>query len=93
MKHLGTVTLETERLILRRITADDSQAMFNNWASDEEVAKYVTWYPQENIETTKKIINSWVEQYKSDDTYHWAITLKNNDETIGMIDVVVMDYK
>jgi len=28
MKHLGTKTLETERLILRRFTIDDAQDMF-----------------------------------------------------------------
>ena len=93
MKHLGTVPLETQRLILRRITIEDAEEIFNNWASDENVAKYVTWYPHENIEATKKIINSWVEQYKSDDTYRWVITCKGSNEPIGMIDVVGIDSR
>jgi len=42
MNHKGTVTLETERLILRRCTLDDAEAMFQNWASDDEVTKYLT---------------------------------------------------
>lgn len=42
MNHKGTVTLETERLILRRFTMDDAEAMFRNWASDPEVTKYLT---------------------------------------------------
>ena len=36
MKHCGTKTIETERLILRRLTEDDAEAMFRNWASDPE---------------------------------------------------------
>lgn len=37
MKHCGTQQLETERLILRRFRPKDAAAMFNNWASDDEV--------------------------------------------------------
>lgn len=37
MKHLGTVQLETERLILRPFRLEDAEAMYKNWASDDEV--------------------------------------------------------
>lgn len=30
MKNLGTVTLETERLILRKTKSDDAEPMFRN---------------------------------------------------------------
>ena len=43
MKHLGTVKLETKRLVLRRFALDDGQAMHDNWASDPEVTRYLTW--------------------------------------------------
>ena len=39
MNHLGTMELETDRLILRRFTLSDSKAMFNNWANDPDVTK------------------------------------------------------
>ena len=35
MKNLGTVTLETERLILRKTRQNDAAPMFKNWANDE----------------------------------------------------------
>ena len=35
MKHLGTVMLETERLILRKTLEIDYVPMFKNWANDE----------------------------------------------------------
>ena len=37
MKHCGTQELESERLVLRRLSIDDSEMMFNNWASDRQV--------------------------------------------------------
>ena len=32
MKHCGTQTIETERLILRQFKSEDADAMFKNWA-------------------------------------------------------------
>lgn len=39
MNHIGTQTIETRRLVLRRFTVADAQAMFDNWANDPEVTK------------------------------------------------------
>ena len=39
MKHLGTQTIETERLILKRFTLEDAPAVYGNWASDENVTR------------------------------------------------------
>lgn len=65
MNHKGTITLVTKRLILRRFTTDDAEAMFNNWASDKEVTKYLTWPTHTNVFVSKTIINSWIELYKN----------------------------
>ena len=35
MNHLGTKTLETERLILRKTLESDYEPMFRNWANDK----------------------------------------------------------
>ena len=43
MKHCGTQELETGRLLLRRLSVDDSEMMYNNWASDPEVTRYLSW--------------------------------------------------
>ena len=38
MKHCGTQVIETERLILRRFSIDDAEAMYRNWASDPKLS-------------------------------------------------------
>ncbi|MGL4763118.1 MAG: GNAT family N-acetyltransferase [Sarcina sp.] len=88
MIHMGTQKIETERLVLRRFK-EDANAMFKNWVNDSEVTKFLTWQPHRNIEVTKFILNSWLEEYKKDNFYQWAITLKENgDEPIGTISIV-----
>jgi len=89
MKHLGTVVIETERLVLRPFTINDAEKMYENWASDDEVTKYLTWPTHENVEGTKGILETWIEKYKESDFYLWAITLKEyGDDPIGSISVV-----
>ena len=82
------ITMETSRLTLRPFTIEDAFSMFNNWASDKEVCKYVTWNAHESIETTKEIISLWLEQYKKPERINFAIVLKETKELIGGIDVV-----
>lgn len=89
MQHKGTVLIETDRLILRRFRLDDCEAAFQNWTSDELVTEFLRWPTHKNIDTTKTIIQSWVDGYAADNFYQWAIVLKNSgDKPIGSIGVV-----
>mgnify|MGYP000927930915 CR=1 FL=1 len=58
MTHKGTVTLETEQLVLRRFATEDSEAMFRNWATDPEVTKFLTWPPHSDVSVSKTVIDS-----------------------------------
>ena len=98
MKHCGTVTLETDRLILRRFTVDDAEAMFNNWASDPEVTKYLMWPTHTSVDVSRSVLEDWVPHYAEDNYYQWTIVLKETGEPIGSMAVVgqnelfVIDY-
>ena len=91
MKHLGTQRIETERLVLREARLDDAQAMFDNWASDPEVTKYLTWPTHGSVDVTKQIAESWVKGYEQENFYLWMIELKEIGQPIGSISVVNMD--
>ncbi|MBZ4665049.1 MAG: GCN5-related N-acetyltransferase [Mahella sp.] len=91
MTHKGTVTLETERLILRRFTMDDAEPMFRNWASDPEVTKYLTWPTHKNVDISREVIKNWLSAYESERKYEWAIELKSLHEPIGSISAVKVE--
>ena len=89
LQHKGTQRLETTRLILRKFTMDDAQAMYENWASDPEVTKFLTWPPHGSVGVTEQVLKSWVDGYGQDDFYQWAIVPKElGDTPIGSISVV-----
>ena len=80
--------LTTERLILRALTADDTQKIFDNWASDPEVPKYMEWNAHENVEVTRHVVDMWLDDYKNENCYRYVIVRKEDGEVMGMIDVV-----
>ena len=80
--------IETERLVLREFKLGDEYEMFSNWANDPEVVKYLTWPIHESVEVTRKVVESWVNQYKDPTTIRYGITLKDSGELVGGIDVV-----
>ncbi|MBQ9520287.1 MAG: GNAT family N-acetyltransferase [Acholeplasmatales bacterium] len=88
MNHLGTKTIETERLILRPLTLDDIYAAFSNWTSDGKVAEFLRWESHKDINVTKSVFDIWVKSYKEKDFYQWGIVLKSINEPIGTISLV-----
>jgi len=87
INHRGTASLFTERLILRKFMISDAYDMFNNWASDEEVAKYTLWRINESINETKEFLKDWCMRYDSNQYYHWAIVYEENKQVIGSISI------
>lgn len=83
--HRGTQTIETPRLILRRATVDDAQAMFDNWASDPQVTRYLMWPAHTSTDITRQVLQSWVNGYQQDNFYQWLIVPKDLGQPIGSI--------
>ncbi len=88
VQHSGTVTLETERLILRRFAPEDAQPMFDNRASDAQAAEYMTWAPHENIGITQALIQEWIAAYDRPENDNRVPVRKSDGMQIGNISVV-----
>jgi len=93
MNHLGTLTLETPRLILRPFTLEDAPATYRHWASDPEVTKYLTWPTHPSVQISEAVLRDWVACYEKPDYYQWAIILKDMGEPIGSMAVVSQNDK
>lgn len=92
MNDLGTILLETDRLILRKFKIEDAEAMYNGWVTDKECNKYLTWDIHKNIDQTKKILKSWINEYENG-SYNWIVELKSTKELIGAISAVNVSKK
>lgn len=88
LTHKGTQTIKTERLILRKFTLDDAEAMYKNWASNLKVTEFLSWQPHDSIEESRRILTMWIESYAQDTYYHWGIEMKELGQVIGAISSV-----
>ncbi|ANC76290.1 GCN5 family acetyltransferase [Fictibacillus phosphorivorans] len=80
-------TIETNRLLLRKITIEDAEDMFQ-YGSDEEVSRFVTWDTHQTLEDTKEFIQFVLTKYENGDLAPWGIVRKETNELIGTIDFV-----
>ena len=89
LTHKGTVTLETERLLLRRFVRSDLEPMFNNVWNDYDVWQWTCYEPMNSIDDVLTLNNIftdfWFAKYEKADFYNWAIELKSLGEVIGRI--------
>lgn len=88
LKHQGTVTLKTERLVLREYRKGEEQIMFDNWTCDERVAKYTKWFVHQDVSETKLFLDYILSKNSLSD-YNWIIEL--DGIPIGSINVVESD--
>jgi len=93
LNHVGSIPLETKRLILRKTSISDAKQMFYNWASDPEVTKHLMWETHSDIEITKNVLADWDKKNENLDYYHWGIVLKENNQIIGTCGSFGIDEK
>ena len=91
LNHSGTKTIETQRLILRRFKEEDATDMFNNWASDNAVTRYVSWPTHSDIEVSKNLLTMWIDDYSNQENYNWAIEIKESGSVVGSIGLMHID--
>mgnify|MGYP000799380588 FL=1 len=89
---LNTPRIETERLILRKFTDKDIKALFLI-LKDEDVNRFLPWYPVKDLEETKRFYEErYVSKYLQPQGYAYAICLKENNFPIGYIKVDIAEH-
>ena len=84
---MNTPTLETKRLILRKFTENDIEALFLI-LKDKKVNTFLPWYPMKNLEQAKKFYEErYTFTYLKPQGYAYAICLKSDNFPIGYIKV------
>ena len=91
MNHLGTITIQSERLILRPFKENDAEELYNGYMNQEEFLYYAN-KEKKSIEEIKEILERKAERYQNTDYYNWVITLKESGNIIGAINLNVNNY-
>ena len=81
----NTPELETERLILRKFTENDIEALFV-LLSDREVNTFLPWLPMKTFEETFEYYKkNFYDCYQSGQSYKYAVCLKTDNVPIRYV--------
>lgn len=79
--------LGTARLMLRAPTMGDGPAIFERWARDPDVVRYLTWGPHDSVDTVYEFLRRCQTVRESGNGMAWVLTLTGNGSPVGMLDV------
>lgn len=87
---MNTPQLETERLLLRKFTQADMEALYL-LLKDEEVNTFLPWFPLKSLEETRAFYEERIAvNDQKDRAYFYAICLKEYNDPIGYIKADMM---
>ncbi|MGI8824951.1 MAG: GNAT family N-acetyltransferase [Chloroflexota bacterium] len=75
-------TLETERLLLRRLRDSDLEDLFA-FASNPVVADYLSWEPHRSYDDTQAFLRHVLQSYRKGDLATWGIEHREDRKVIG----------
>jgi len=84
---------ESERFILRKPRMEDAPVIFEIYARDPDVTRYLTWKPHQTIRETEQFLLACGQLWRTGKDFAYAITLKEDDKLIGMFALHPMNLK
>lgn len=88
MEYVNFENLKTDRLFLRKLSLSDVEEYYDKIEKNKEVSKFMLWNPHKDINETRELVSEWVKMYNDIGFYKWAITLKDTEEFIGIIQLL-----
>ncbi len=84
--------LHTDRFLLRPIDENDAQFVFENWARQPNVCKYMTWKPHKTIRETQQFISFCIAGWDRNN-YTWIIEKRESKQIVGSFGARLNQHK
>ena len=78
--------IDAQRLRLRSPVIDDAKVIFESYAQDPLVCRYMIWAPHESEVVTRAFIASCIEAWAAGVRLPYVITHRESGEVIGMLE-------
>jgi len=93
LSHLGTQTIEIERLLLRPFCYTDDNDMLTYWVSDPKIQSLYSEPVYTTKEEVRELLEKYINSYERLDYYRWAIIEKESNICIGQLAIFLVDNK
>lgn len=84
-------TLETKRLVLRKLTVEDVPAYYERLGSSTAVTRYMLFEPHQDISESVASIEKALRRYAKGKCYRWCIALQEDNSIMGVIELLRFD--
>lgn len=84
--------INTEHLTLRNTRIDDAEAIFESYAQDSEVTRFLTWRPHRTLDQTRSFRQSRIDAWHDGSEFTWGILL-NGKVFVGCIALRIDRFK
>lgn len=71
----------------------DAESVFQKYAQDEQVTRYLQWRPHSSVDTTRSFIANCDAQWRSASAFPYVIARKEDGELLGMIELRPRDHR
>ena len=80
------VDWETARLLARRAVRDAASPIFEAYAQDPEVARFMIWRPHRDVDETVAFLERCERAWEEGTGFPWTLWMKDDGTLAGMID-------
>lgn len=84
-------SIETDRLILRKLKVSDFEDMYE-YSKSDEVTKYLLWRSHPDVQYTRDYLKYIQSRYRAGDFFDWALEHKESGKMIGTCGFAKLDY-
>ncbi len=91
MNPIGTISMETERLSLRRILLEDAEYIYSEILSNQERLYFLDWNHAVDIHVAEAFVESIINSYSSAFYFFWILEEKTTRDFVGCIFVCNTD--
>lgn len=69
---------------MRLPVTSDGERIFQLYATDPDVTKYLAWKPHSNLSETKQFVQSRIKEWKEESRFTWCIE-SDSSQLLGLI--------
>jgi ribosomal-protein-alanine N-acetyltransferase len=85
--------IETDLLVLRLPVLKDARSLFQNYARDPAVTRFLTWRPHIPIAQTSEFLAGCLQAWRDERRFPYVICFKSSGLVIGMIEIRLDGFK
>ena len=78
--------------MLRRPRKEDAREIYERYAADPEVTRYLVWRPHKSMEETEIFLNRCTEVWNNSVAFPWVIVPKENGHVAGMLEIRIAGH-